>query len=167
MVDISNDMARRVYKCLEDLIGVNNTERVTSTYIGDLCGISRTTACAVMKALAERGCIKYNATKGQGTIVSVIHAPRFRKKENENDDTENIRYSPPKPKCPYCGSVAPSATARFCWKCGKKMLTEKELLHEEWTSCLARIARNIMDSSETNKIIETLTKVEKAYFTEA
>lgn len=69
-------------------------------------------------------------------------------------------------KCRKCGTMAANENARFCWKCGETLLSEKELLKEEFNMTLGRICRFINDSRELQRITDTLDKVGKLAFKE-
>lgn len=89
--------------------------------------------------------------------------------ERHTEDSERhvkVQVTAPVRVCRYCKTEAANEKARFCWKCGKTLLTEKELLKEEFNMTLGRICRFINDSAECNRIMETLDKVGKIAFTE-
>lgn len=67
-------------------------------------------------------------------------------------------------KCPKCGAEACNTESRFCWKCGSSLLSEKELLKAEFNNILGYICRVVTNSKDVNKIMATMTKVQKFAF---
>ena len=67
-------------------------------------------------------------------------------------------------KCPKCGELACNAESKFCWKCGSSLLSEKEILKAEFNNTLGYICRLINNPSDVNKIMATMTKVQKFAF---
>ena len=68
--------------------------------------------------------------------------------------------------CKRCGTVAASADARFCHRCGESLLSEKEQLKEKFNSFFPKIARALGDSTDSNEIMTVIGRVGKLAFEE-
>lgn len=68
--------------------------------------------------------------------------------------------------CKRCGTVAASADARFCHRCGESLLTEEEQLKEQLDSLLPRVARSLTDASVSNELFQAIAKLRKLAFGE-
>lgn len=82
---------------------------------------------------------------------------------------QNSVYVPiakPRRICPKCKVEAPNDGARFCWKCGSSLLSEKEQVKEEYLNILGFICRVVKNPMDAKKIMEVLSKVEKIAFGE-
>lgn len=83
--------------------------------------------------------------------------------------SENSVYIPIKKPlriCPKCKVEAANEGAKFCWKCGSSLLSEKEQVKEEYHNILGFICRVVKNPMDTKKIMEVLSKVEKIAFGE-
>ena len=88
---------------------------------------------------------------------------------NTQPASENTVYIPVKKPlrvCPKCKVEATNDGARFCWKCGSSLLSEKEQLKEEFHNTLSYICRVVNNTADTQKIMATMVKVDKFAFGE-
>lgn len=76
-----------------------------------------------------------------------------------------VKVETPVRKCGKCGTDAPAVGARFCWKCGASLLSEKELLKEAFDRVFPKIARALTDS-DANEIMTVIGKVGQLAFKE-
>lgn len=130
-------------------------------------GISYSSVKNALKSLAVDGKIEYTNTDdvidqsgrvNRGFLVHLIG--------NVQPLIVPVKVEAPVRKCEKCGTDAPAVGARFCWKCGASLLTEKELLKEAYDRVLPKIAKLGTDSTEMNEIMTIIGKVANMAFKE-
>ena len=124
-----------------------------SHYASDF-GADPSTIQKYLRALQDDHIIELKSNTGRGGGYKI------RMSNGEPAEEPKLRT------CRRCGTMAANENARFCWKCGETLLTEKELLKEEFNMTLGRICRFINDSRELQRITDTLDKVGKLAFKE-
>lgn len=77
-----------------------------------------------------------------------------------------VKDERPLRKCNKCGTFGPNPNARFCWKCGASLLSDRELLKEAFDRVFPKIAKLSTDSAEMNEIMTVIGKVGKMAFEE-
>ena len=75
-----------------------------------------------------------------------------------------VKVEAPVRKCSKCGTDAPAVGARFCWKCGASLLSDRELLKEAFDRVFPKIAKLTTDSAEGNEIMTVIGNVAKMAF---
>lgn len=130
-------------------------------------GISYSSVKNALKSLAVDGKIEYtntddvidqNGRANRGFLVHLIG--------NVQPLIVPVKVEATVRKCEKCGTDAPAVGARFCWKCGASLLTEKELLKEAYDRVLPKIAKLGTDSTEMNEIMTIIGKVANMAFKE-
>jgi len=130
-------------------------------------GISYSSVKNALKSLAVDGKIEYTNTDdvidqsgrvNRGFLVHLIG--------NVQPLIVPVKVETPVRKCEKCGTDAPAVGARFCWKCGASLLTEKELLKEAFDRVFPKIAKLGTDSTEMNEIMTVIGKVANMAFKE-
>lgn len=120
-------------------------------------GIPYYTVRAAIEKLSDEGKIEYART-GNGFIVRMIDIP--------NPLVIQVKDERPLRKCDKCGTFGPNPNARFCWKCGASLLSDRELLKEAFDRVFPKIAKLSTDSAEMNEIMTVIGKVGKMAFEE-
>lgn len=88
---------------------------------------------------------------------------------NTQPASENAVYIPVKKSlrvCPKCKVEAANDGAKFCWKCGTSLLSEKERLREEFQLAIGNLHRFIDNAKDREKIMDVMIRVEKFAFGE-
>lgn len=83
--------------------------------------------------------------------------------------SENAVYIPiakPRRICPKCKVEAANEGAKFCWKCGASLLSEKERLRDEFRNALGSLHRFIDNAKDREKIMDVMARVDKFAFGE-
>ena len=130
-------------------------------------GISAVGIKTALKNLADDGKVEYTATNdvpdqnGRNNRGFLIHLV-----SNVKPLIVPVKVETPMRKCPKCGTEAPAVGARFCWKCGASLLSDRELLKEAFDRVFPKIARLSTDSAEMNEIMTVIGKVGKLAFEE-
>ena len=75
-----------------------------------------------------------------------------------------VKEETPVRKCSVCGTEAPALGARYCWKCGASLLSDRELLKEAFDRVFPKIAKLSTDSAEMNEIMTVIGKVASIAF---
>lgn len=115
-------------------------------------GECRVTIANDMRKLAEDGKVELNVQNGSRFFVRIP--------EPKEAPVETI----PLRVCAKCGTEAPDPEARFCWKCGASLLSDRELLKEAFDRVFPKIAKLSTDSVEMNEIMTVIGKVGKIAF---
>lgn len=115
-------------------------------------GVSRETIQQSVKRLASDGKLEYEGKPGWGYMVHLTEIPE------EPEEKLPLRT------CAKCGTEAPDPEARFCWKCGASLLSDRELLKEAFDRVFPKIAKLSTDSVEMNEIMTVIGKVGKMAF---
>ena len=105
----------------------------------------------IMK-LADEGKIEFTSKPGSGFFIRIP--------EPKEPEPQPVIVR----KCAKCGSDAPNPEARFCWKCGASLLSDRELLKEAFDRVFPKIAKLSTDSAEMNEIMTVIGKVGKLAF---
>lgn len=106
----------------------------------------------IMK-LRDEGKIEFKSSKGSGFLIRIPEA---------EDLTAEVKL--PVRVCAKCGTDAPDPNARFCWKCGASLLSDRELLKEAFDRVFPKIAKLTTDSAEGNEIMTVIGNVAKMAF---
>ena len=129
-------------------------------------GLSYKSITGGMERLKEKGYIDFSRNNGgcKGSSFTVT----LNREEPTEEPTATEETVAPEPgrRCVFCGTIAPNKDARWCWKCGKSLLSEKELLKEAFETAVVKIARAMTDSHDSNDVMQTLGKVKKMAFEE-
>lgn len=140
---------------------------VKMTEIGLEYGISNRAVRQSMGRLKEKGYLDFeyvnNGRAGHYFRVWIIDQNKVEPKTLD----EIMEEEPVKMRvCKHCGSKAFNEDARFCWKCGASLLSDKELLKEAFDRVFPKIAKLSTDSVEMNEIMTVIGKVGKMAFEE-
>lgn len=129
-------------------------------------GIPAWSIRTALKNLADEGRVEFtetndvtdsNGRNNRGLIVRLVTTTPM---------VVPVKEERPIRVCEKCGAVGANADARFCWKCGASLLTEKELLKEAYDRVLPKIAKLGTDSTEMNEIMTVIGKVANMAFKE-
>ena len=124
-------------------------------------GIDSQTVHRYLEHFSNGGCLEFTHLQKGSWLVHY--------NGNTRPASENSIYIPiakPRRICPKCKVEAANDGARFCWKCGSSLLSEKEQVKEEYHNILGFICRVVKNPMDTKKIMEVLSKVEKIAFGE-
>ena len=122
-------------------------------------GLDNQTVHRYLEHFSKEGRLEYTRIQKGVYLVNYHGGPK--------QIPENTIYVPiakPRRICPKCKVEATNDGARFCWKCGSSLLSEKEQVKEEYHSILGFICRVVKNPMDTKKIMEVLSKVEKIAF---
>lgn len=118
-------------------------------------GENHVTIMTDLRKFEQEGKIEVEARQGSGTLIRFPET-----KEPEVEVKLPVRV------CTKCGKEAPDPEARFCWKCGASLLSDRELLKEAFDRVFPKIAKLSTDSVEMNEIMTVIGKVGKMAFEE-
>lgn len=118
-------------------------------------GENHVTIMTDLRKFEQEGKIEVEARQGSGTL---IRFPEIKEPE--------VEVKLPVRVCAKCGTEAPDPEARFCWKCGASLLSDRELLKEAFDRVFPKIAKLSTDSAEMNEIMTVIGKVGKMAFEE-
>ena len=124
-------------------------------------GLDSQTVRRYLEYFSDKGLLEYtHLQKG----VWLVHY-----NGNTQPASDNLVYVPvskPRRVCPKCKVEATNDGAKFCWKCGASLLSEKERLKEEFRSALGSLHRFIDNTKDREKIMDVMIRVDKFAFGE-
>lgn len=124
-------------------------------------GIDTQTVRRYLEHFAKEGLLEYtHLQKG----VWLVHYNGKMQQSSEN--AVYIPVKKPLRVCPKCKVEATNEGAKFCWKCGASLLSEKERLRDEFRNTLGSLHRFIDNAKDREKIMDVMTRVDKFAFGE-
>lgn len=146
-----------VLQFIKDTADVDGYTKVNCQALALDRGIPSSSVRLAVDKLSEEGKVEFARTSN-GLLVRLVDIP--------NPLVVSVKEERPIRKSEKCGAVGANADARFCWKCGASLLTEKELLKEAYDRVLPKIAKLGTDSTEMNEIMTVIGKVANIAFKE-
>lgn len=127
-------------------------------------GIQQQNVVRMVKYFEDQNLIEYESMRRDGYLIHYLDIDEPSKKSSNEVEVKVSEL--PHRKCPKCGFEAPNHYAKFCWSCGASLLSEKEVLRDEFRLAIGKIYRLSTDSKAVNEIMQTMIKVEKFIFSE-
>lgn len=116
-------------------------------------GISPSTSSKLLRKLEKDGRLEYTREGKFGSLVHLI-------------PPEADPQKPEPRKCPKCGESAHDDHARFCYRCGTSLLSEREQIKEQIGKLLPRIFREIDSSALVSELSSVMSRLMDIAFKE-
>ena len=124
-------------------------------------GFDNQTVCRYLEHFSKEGRLEYTRIQ-KGVYLVNYHGGQKQIPEN----TVYISVKKSLRVCPKCKVEAANDGAKFCWKCGTSLLSEKERLREEFQLAIGNLHRFIDNTKDREKIMDVMIRVEKFAFGE-